>query len=124
MAGFLPSRGGLDGADADRALGIPGEELRGVHSARAFVEWYNGHPAAQSSDFDLSRCETAVIVVATLVVSFGVLLLLGACALLRWLAAVRSRASAGPSGQQIDRPPSQLFPPSPSRQDVESPHSL
>ena len=28
---------------ADR-LGIPGEDLNGVLSARSFVGWYNGHP--------------------------------------------------------------------------------
>jgi len=32
------------GADSDRTLGLPGEDLMGVHSARQFVEWYNGHP--------------------------------------------------------------------------------
>jgi len=32
------------GCDSDRSLGIPGEELEGVHSAREFVSWYNGHP--------------------------------------------------------------------------------
>ena len=30
------------GAASDRHLGVPGENLRGVHSARAFVNWYNG----------------------------------------------------------------------------------
>lgn len=33
------------GASSDRDMGIPGEDLGGVHSARAFVNWYNGHPA-------------------------------------------------------------------------------
>ena len=32
------------GADDDRKLGIPGEDIPGVLSARAFVNWYNGHP--------------------------------------------------------------------------------
>ena len=32
------------GAASDRSLGVPGEELSGVFSARAFVNWYNGHP--------------------------------------------------------------------------------
>lgn len=32
------------GADSDRALGLPGHDLEGVLSARAFVNWYNGHP--------------------------------------------------------------------------------
>ena len=50
------------GADADRKLGVPGENIHGVHSARQFVEWYNGHPAALTSEFDLRRCETAVVI--------------------------------------------------------------
>ena len=50
------------GADTDRTLGLPGEELEGVHSARQFVEWYNGHPRAVGRTFGLAGCETAVIV--------------------------------------------------------------
>ena len=34
----------------------------GVHAARQLVEWYNGHPHATKDRFDLSNCETAVIV--------------------------------------------------------------
>jgi len=32
------------GCQDDNRLGIPGEELEGVLSAREFVAWYNGHP--------------------------------------------------------------------------------
>ena len=32
------------GAASDRSLGVPGENLTNVTSARAFVNWYNGHP--------------------------------------------------------------------------------
>ena len=32
------------GAEGDRRLGIPGEAGPGVVSARAFSQWYNGHP--------------------------------------------------------------------------------
>ena len=49
------------GAQADRALGIPGEGLIGSHSARSFVNWYNGHPDFRHETFDLSS-EAAVIV--------------------------------------------------------------
>lgn len=35
------------GAEDHRPLGIPGEELPGVVSARAFVGWYNGLPENQ-----------------------------------------------------------------------------
>ena len=33
------------GAQRDRKLGIPGEELPGVIGSGAFVGWYNGHPS-------------------------------------------------------------------------------
>jgi adrenodoxin-NADP+ reductase len=32
------------GANRDKRLGIPGESLRGIYSARHFVYWYNGFP--------------------------------------------------------------------------------
>ncbi|XP_033923252.1 NADPH:adrenodoxin oxidoreductase, mitochondrial isoform X1 [Melopsittacus undulatus] len=48
------------GAEDNRVLGIPGENLSGVHSARAFVGWYNGLPENQDLNPDLS-CETALI---------------------------------------------------------------
>ncbi|XP_013002496.1 NADPH:adrenodoxin oxidoreductase, mitochondrial isoform X3 [Cavia porcellus] len=48
------------GAEDHRVLGIPGEELHGVCSARAFVGWYNGLPENQGLTPDLS-CDTAVI---------------------------------------------------------------
>ncbi|MCX5197253.1 FAD-dependent oxidoreductase [Streptomyces sp. NBC_00249] len=48
------------GAARDRPLGIPGEELAGVHSATAFVSWYSGHPDAGS--FDLAAVRSAVVV--------------------------------------------------------------
>ncbi|MBK9974390.1 MAG: FAD-dependent oxidoreductase [Planctomycetes bacterium] len=32
------------GAQSDRSLGIPGEDLQGSMSATEFVAWYNGHP--------------------------------------------------------------------------------
>jgi ferredoxin--NADP+ reductase len=49
------------GASADRALGIPGEELHGCHTATEFVGWYNGQPDYQNAAFDLSG-ESAVII--------------------------------------------------------------
>ncbi|XP_077019876.1 NADPH:adrenodoxin oxidoreductase, mitochondrial isoform X3 [Tamandua tetradactyla] len=48
------------GAEDHQALRIPGEELSGVFSARAFVGWYNGLPENQELAPDLS-CDTAVI---------------------------------------------------------------
>lgn len=49
------------GAQTDRSLGIPGEDLRGSHSATEFVAWYNGHPEFADLQFDLSA-ERAVVV--------------------------------------------------------------
>jgi len=49
------------GAQTDRRMQIPGEELPGSHTATEFVGWYNGHPAYSSQKFDLSH-EVAVIV--------------------------------------------------------------
>ncbi|XP_014111257.1 PREDICTED: NADPH:adrenodoxin oxidoreductase, mitochondrial [Pseudopodoces humilis] len=48
------------GAEDNRVLGIPGENLPGVYSARAFVGWYNGLPENRDLKPDLS-CETALI---------------------------------------------------------------
>ncbi|KAM4822724.1 NADPH:adrenodoxin oxidoreductase, mitochondrial isoform X1 [Urocitellus parryii] len=48
------------GAEDHRRLEIPGEELPGVCSARAFVGWYNGLPENRELAPDLS-CDTAVI---------------------------------------------------------------
>ncbi|KAL5174536.1 NADPH:adrenodoxin oxidoreductase, mitochondrial [Glycine soja] len=49
------------GAESDRSLGIPGENLKGIHSAREFVWWYNGHPYGQNLEPDLKSTDTAVI---------------------------------------------------------------
>lgn len=48
------------GAEDRRELGIPGEKLQGVYSARDFVGWYNGLPGNRYLSPDLSS-ETAVI---------------------------------------------------------------
>jgi ferredoxin--NADP+ reductase len=49
------------GAQTDRRLGIPGEDLPGSWSATELVAWYNGHPDFQDLTFDLS-CERAVVI--------------------------------------------------------------
>src|SRR4029450_4708893 len=49
------------GAQTDRQLGIPGEDLPGSWPATAFVAWYNGHPDFQALEFDLSH-ERAVVI--------------------------------------------------------------
>ncbi len=49
------------GAESDRRLGIPGEDLPGSHTATEFVGWYNAHPDYRDREFDLSQ-EVAVII--------------------------------------------------------------
>ena len=49
------------GAQTDRNLDIPGEELIGSHAATEFVAWYNGHPDYRDCQFDLSQERVAVI---------------------------------------------------------------
>lgn len=49
------------GAESDRKLGIPGEDLSGSYTATEFVGWYNGHPDYRGRNFDLSH-EVAVII--------------------------------------------------------------
>lgn len=49
------------GASNDRRMNIPGEDLKGSHTATEFVGWYNGHPDYRDRSFDLSQ-EVAVIV--------------------------------------------------------------
>jgi ferredoxin/flavodoxin---NADP+ reductase len=49
------------GAQTDKSLGIPGEDLRGSRAATEFVAWYNGHPDYRDLDFDLSSRRAVVI---------------------------------------------------------------
>jgi ferredoxin/flavodoxin---NADP+ reductase len=49
------------GAQTDRRMGIPGEDLPGSWAATEFVAWYNGHPDYRELEFDLS-CSRAVVV--------------------------------------------------------------
>ena len=48
------------GAEADRRLGIKGEDLKGCYTASQFIGWYNGHPRFRDFQFDFSH-EVAVI---------------------------------------------------------------
>ena len=56
------------GAQTDRNLGIPGEDLLGSHAATDFVAWYNGHPDYRERKFDLSGRRAAVIGVGNVAV--------------------------------------------------------
>jgi ferredoxin/flavodoxin---NADP+ reductase len=49
------------GAQADRRMSIPGEDLPNSFPAIAFVGWYNGHPDYRDLPADLD-CERAVVV--------------------------------------------------------------
>ncbi len=49
------------GAQSDRRMGIPGEDLAGSHAATEFVGWYNAHPDYRDLHFDLSQESVAVI---------------------------------------------------------------
>jgi ferredoxin--NADP+ reductase len=49
------------GAQSDRRMGIPGEDLPGSWPATEFVAWYNGHPDHQHLEFDLSGKRAVVI---------------------------------------------------------------
>jgi ferredoxin--NADP+ reductase len=49
------------GAQTDRRLGIPGEDLPGSWAATELVAWYNGHPDYQQLEFDLSVDRAVVI---------------------------------------------------------------
>jgi ferredoxin/flavodoxin---NADP+ reductase len=56
------------GAQTDRRLGIPGEDLARSHPATEFVAWYNGHPDYRDLVFDLSVRRVAVIGVGNVAV--------------------------------------------------------
>lgn len=49
------------GAQTDRRLNIPGEDLEGSLPATEFVAWYNGHPDYRDYQVDLSHENVAVV---------------------------------------------------------------
>jgi ferredoxin--NADP+ reductase len=49
------------GAQTDKQMGIPGEDLPGSWAATELVAWYNGHPDYVDLEFDLSGKRIAVI---------------------------------------------------------------
>lgn len=56
------------GAQTDRRMGIPGEDLARSHAATEFVAWYNGHPEYRDRQFDLSAERVAVVGVGNVAV--------------------------------------------------------
>ncbi len=63
------------GAQSDRRLNIPGEDLPGSHSATEFVAWYNGHPDFRDREFDLSQESVAVVGVGNVAIDVARVLL-------------------------------------------------
>lgn len=49
------------GAQSDRALNIPGEDLQGSIAAVDFVGWYNAHPNFEAATPDLSGARAVVV---------------------------------------------------------------
>ena len=56
------------GAQTDRRMGIPGEDLPRSHPATDFVAWFNGHPDYRDYEFDLSVEHVAVVGVGNVAV--------------------------------------------------------
>ena len=49
------------GAGSDRAIGIPGEDKKGVFGSATFVNWYNGHPDCRDLNPDLNAGAAVVL---------------------------------------------------------------
>ena len=49
------------GAQTDRRMNIPGEDLNRSFTATDFVAWYNGHPEYSDRDFDLNVEKVAIV---------------------------------------------------------------
>lgn len=64
------------GAQTDRHMGIPGEDLLGSHPATEFVAWYNGHPDYRDCQFDLSQERVAVVGVGNVAIDVARILCL------------------------------------------------
>jgi ferredoxin--NADP+ reductase len=63
------------GAQTDRRLGVPGEDLEGSYPATEFVAWYNGHPDYTHFQFDLQQTGAAVVGVGNVAVDVTRILL-------------------------------------------------
>jgi ferredoxin--NADP+ reductase len=64
------------GAPLDRSLGIPGEDLAGVHAVREFVSWYGGHPDSDPQSFTLDGQRAVVIGVGNVALDAARMLML------------------------------------------------
>ena len=64
------------GAQSDKRMGIPGEDLPGSHPATAFVAWYNGHPDYRYYQFDLTQERVAIVGVGNVAIDVARILCL------------------------------------------------
>ena len=71
------------GAQSDRRMGIPGEDLARSHPATEFVAWYNGHPAYSHLTFDLSHPAVAIVGVGNVAMDVARILCLSPAELAR-----------------------------------------
>jgi ferredoxin--NADP+ reductase len=62
------------GAQTDRRMNIPGEDLLGSHPATEFVAWYNGHPDYRNHQFNLQVEQAAVVGVGNVAIDVARLL--------------------------------------------------
>lgn len=64
------------GAQSDRRMSIPGEDLDGSYPATAFVAWYNGHPDFRDAKFDLDQERVAIVGVGNVAIDVARILCL------------------------------------------------
>jgi ferredoxin/flavodoxin---NADP+ reductase len=69
------------GAQTDKSLGIPGEDLPGSLPATDFVAWYNGHPDRRDLEPDLSGNRAVIIGNGNVAADVARMLTLGAAEL-------------------------------------------
>ena len=62
------------GAQTDRRMDIPGEDLMGSHPATEFVAWYNGHPDFRDCQFNLQVERAAVVGIGNVAIDVARLL--------------------------------------------------
>jgi ferredoxin/flavodoxin---NADP+ reductase len=86
------------GAQTDKSLGIPGEDLPGSWAATEFVAWYNGHPDYRGLEFDLSVARAVVIGNGNVAADVARMLTLGAHELERTDVADHALAALRSSG--------------------------
>ena len=64
------------GAQTDRRMGVPGEDLQGSFPATEFVAWYNGHPDYRDRQWNLNVASAAVVGIGNVAIDVARLLCL------------------------------------------------